>query len=236
MNRSNYYKIRQILALRFPWVKSVAHEFLEHTLINISDDSYRCYADIDTGHLLESIIYRQVKESGCKKIVIPLSAGYDSRGILAASFHVFDKNRIHCISVGDRSFKEVKIAQRICKNNGVKWSRIDPNNDVQWSLDQLVEMAFAVYKKTHGYMDHAWGMVANALEGMINDDTIVISGFLGDSVTGEKVNINDQVAHFEDVLNSFFEKNKTPLSDEIDWGYSEVRSSARNFLSSNWSK
>lgn len=225
-------RVYELLALNFPWREDVAQRYLDDTLMKLPQMNYQEIAKRNSGELLEEILDRQVRQSGKNEIVIPLSGGWDSRGLLGAALRIFDKHRIHAISVGNDNFREVKFAKSICKKNDVYFTQLNPDTDVEWDMDLIVSTAAKVYEQMDGYITPDWCIITNEIDNLAGGNAVIVSGFIGDSVAGAK--LNEEYIDINNTLDDFFKKNKTPFANHIDWKETDKFQKAKNFISCNW--
>ena len=75
-------------------------------------------------------IFQEILNKHSEKIVVPLSAGYDSRLIISSLYHLNAKNII-CYSYGKKNNFESKIAKQIANKLNYKWYFIELSNKKQ---------------------------------------------------------------------------------------------------------
>lgn len=122
-----------------------------------------------------------------RKIVIPLSGGYDSRLIISVLYHLNAKNII-CYSYGKKNNFEAKVAKSIAHELGYPWYFIELNN-----TSQRINFNSDIYKKYTKYSDtlSSWSYVqdffaVNKLlsKKVIPCDAVIVNGNTGDFITG----------------------------------------------------
>ena len=74
-------------------------------------------------------IFKEILNKHSEKIVVPLSAGYDSRLIISALHHLNAKNIIY--SYGKKNNFESKIARQIANKLNYKWYFVELSNKKQ---------------------------------------------------------------------------------------------------------
>jgi hypothetical protein len=139
----------------------------------------------NAGALLERICAEIIEEEAPSDILIPLSAGKDSRSILAATLKVYPKSRIRCVTWGEPLNEEVAGAERVCKTLKLEHHRVDPRRH-DWSLDSSTERVRHIYKAQGVYSGY-FKTLSEASLSCTGSGTLVLSGYLGDSTTGKEL-------------------------------------------------
>ena len=127
---------------------------------------------------LEIILGQSLEEHDPDRIVLPLTAGLDSRGLLGALLKVAPKDKIQCVTLGEPNNPDVLGAERIAANLNLSHQRIDPN-DVHWSVDRAIDRAEAM--APHGIFCEAQSLPYDKI-GEFGD--FIITGFLGGTISG----------------------------------------------------
>lgn len=148
-----------------------------------------------------------------REIVVPLSAGYDSRLVVSGLKEVGAKN-VHCISYGLSGNFEAKTAKKIAEKLGYKWTFIPLTLKIQ-------KLAFLSddFKKYLVYSDN----LSNApvlidftairylkKNKLITDDAIIVNGNSGDFISGGHISSyssDDEVNTIESMAKKFIHKH-----------------------------
>ncbi|KAA1399208.1 hypothetical protein [Aeromicrobium ginsengisoli] len=119
---------------------------------------------------------------GRSEIVIPLTAGLDSRALLGAALMVLPPDAIGCITFGTARFPDAAAAVATCERLGVRHQRVDPDF-ITWDLPTITKAGVATWERWHslGPIDALaiFGAMADAI-----GDRLVLSGYLGGVSSG----------------------------------------------------
>jgi asparagine synthase (glutamine-hydrolysing) len=133
----------------------------------------------DLGRLWEKSIERRIKKG--KKFIIPLSGGFDSRAILAATLNCSSKDDIITYTFGDKGSYDYEIGKMIAQKTGVRniplgVEKKDFKNQYKISIDDTEGMIDATpYFAIRGYQKL----------NMFGDR--IITGFMGGEIMGSLV-------------------------------------------------
>lgn len=181
--------------------------------------------------LLQSIIHKTYKSYPNRDLTIPLSGGLDSRALLAEALSVYDASRITCVTYGDEGSKDLCVARKSARFLGVK-HKVIPLSDISWDVGFLKKEAKA-HKKTNNTLPSVRALayytsIANASP----HDNVIMSGYLGDVVTGGHI-LDAEVRGENDdsIVRAFCNFNTCFRFNEID--ISSVRSIFCRFLKTN---
>lgn len=210
---------------------SVVHTYLGLGLVLECDTALgylkelACSLDIRQGvkptELLPQIIEGEARRLNATQFAVPLTSGLDSRGVLGALLKVTEARNIQCYTIGASDFYECVSASRLCNKLGIKWTRIDPM-EACWNLDKLVEHAAHVRKQHDAYIMADSAPVFLRLAEAIPDDAVVVSGFLGDAISGAHLRTGDNVDTNQCVKN-FISFNRSVFASVLDWPSIEKR-------------
>ena len=125
-----------------------------------------------------------------RQCVIPLSAGYDSRYVLAGLLSV-GYDHVVCYTYGKLGSHEVATASAVADAVGVPWHRVDYDTTT-WSRFLRSEDArrFRVASTNASALPHVQDFEAVrslVMSGVIRDDAFVVPGFCGDLLGGSYV-------------------------------------------------
>ncbi len=159
-----------------------ASEYLDTLLIPGTPEAAE--TELDSSSLLRQILAENTYSKGHKEIVIPLTGGMDSRTILGAALDIFDLKAILCITVGVESFSDCMVAAETCRRVGVCHERVDPTA-LEWNIDKLVEMARERFAVTGSFVTLETLIAFGAISDRVGDQRPIISGYLGDAISGK---------------------------------------------------
>lgn len=163
--------------------------------------------------LLCQILQDKVYDRGVREVVIPLSAGKDSRSVLGAAMEVFGPRNITCVTFGMPGLTEREVAQQTCKIAGVTWHGIDPTK-LQWDAARIYATAADLWARNNTISPVDNIVVMGAVEDFA-DGRMAISGYLGDATTGAHLPNATCVTH-NDYARALFNFRSTTLPDVPD--------------------
>ena len=137
--------------------------------------------------LNQELVERALKDE--EEIVLPLSAGYDSRMILAAiSKNKELKERLKCFTYGPEGSIEVESAKKLCSIYGVYWKRIDlPCHFIDRRYLDKIFLIFGSSLHLHGmYQLEVWENISNNLT---SENAVLTSGFMTGVPAGQHISI-----------------------------------------------
>lgn len=137
--------------------------------------------------LNQELVERALRDE--EEIVLPLSAGYDSRMILAAiSKNKELKERLKCFTYGPEGSIEVESAKKLCSIYGVYWKRIDlPCHFLDRKYLDKIFLIFGSSLHLHGmYQLEVWENISNNLT---SENAVLTSGFMTGVPAGQHISI-----------------------------------------------
>ncbi len=135
----------------------------------------------DPADLLVEILEESLR--GSRAVVVPLSGGLDSRGVLGAAMRLLPPKAITCLTIAQPDDLEWHVASAICRQIGLDHERIDPN-DFVWELDELVEIA-KEYGPSGGLPTIDILFIYTQLARRMGSRSLVLSGYFGDAISGK---------------------------------------------------
>lgn len=210
-----------------------AQHFLEEKLLAIDGSVFVDAAHHRTAEVLEACVAEAVKESGKSRVLLPLTGGLDSRGILAGYLANYRKENIACCTVGSDDDADVKAAAGLCSNLGLDWVRLDPA-DVD--LEQLAQITGGIFEKSGSYgFSNSLVMRIPIQELARKTDAAVLTGW-GGTIVGSKLSNEIINLSTSDQVKLFLKgSKKSNLPIDVDLDYldricSETIAKARNTL------
>ena len=114
--------------------------------------------------LLAHILASELDRLGAKKVLLPVTSGLDSRGLLGAALDVLPADAVQTFTIGEPSSPEIVGGRGAAERAGVAWEPVDPRT-VEWNADRI---KFIVQRREHSadsatpimtswvnFMDHA---------------------------------------------------------------------------------
>ncbi|TQD23850.1 hypothetical protein [Methanolobus vulcani] len=174
--------------------------------IEVAKDLYRLNKDLVQNALLPY-----------KEIVLPLSAGYDSRMIIAAcSENEGLLKRLKCFTYGSENSVEVIAAKELCKVYGVYWRHIElPCQFLERHYLNPILNIFGSSLHLHGmYQLEFWEKIKPFLE---TDSPVLTSGFMTGVPAGQhvsKLKIQNKNSSLTEAMENF-SQSKYWKNDEL---------------------
>ncbi|MEK9662368.1 MAG: asparagine synthase C-terminal domain-containing protein, partial [Alphaproteobacteria bacterium] len=140
--------------------------------------------------LHESLIARLVEDAAGRPILVPLSAGLDSR-FLASGLAAAGYKNVHCVAYGRAGNREAVVSEQIARRLGYRWSFVPYTNAIvrtAWASDD--HRAYEAYADSFTAIPFPQDYVALTVLRERDDlpaDTVVVNGQTGDFITGNHV-------------------------------------------------
>lgn len=135
------------------------------------------------------VFNRLINSINGKRVVIPLSGGYDSRYIVSM-LKKLNYNNVICYTYGDKEQYEVKYSKKIAKELGFKWYFVEYSNNEWRNLFSKEFQEYCKYCHNFSSVPHIQDFLALKKlkeNNILNDDDIIINGFCGDLPAGSFV-------------------------------------------------
>jgi hypothetical protein len=158
---------------------------------------------------LIKILEESTYSRGYREIVVPVTSGIDSRSLLGAALAVFDVKAIRCVTVGTPPFRDWVEAERCCRRVGVRQEQID-SSTLLWDVDRLTTLARERFEATGSFVTLETLVIFGAINDRVNQLPIV-SGFLGDAVSGKHLPTERGRLSHDPVEASFMTHNRSVL-------------------------
>ena len=206
----------------------------------IIDKSFEKYLE-ELSEVTLNIFRKMLDQIGNRQIIIPLSAGYDSR-LIASVLKFLGAKNVKCYSYGSPGNFEIKIAKAIAQKLCYEWKLIP--------LTHKSEKKFYASKDYKNYLDYSetYCSVPNIQSlstikylkeiNWINDDAVFINGNSGDFISGGHININMKdnskieiiKLRKENILSQLIEKHFSL------WGYLKTNLNKDNLKVNLWNE
>jgi asparagine synthetase B (glutamine-hydrolysing) len=172
--------------------------------------SYNQLIDIGKQKLLNAIS-SNIENSKSDIYVVPLSGGLDSRAILGGLLKYYDSKLIHTVTYGVPNTFDYEIGKIVAEKACVNNTRINLNNIIV-SIEDLIEFT----KITGCLIPIFEGIFHSQIMKLYGKDVIYWNGYLGDPLSGSKLNNNNIRIDWNASINVFIKKNKYCSSSNID--------------------
>ena len=181
LNNNNYY--REYYYTYSPWkIVDKTKSQLQNEFLNICLETFR-----------------KIKDNlGGRQIVVPLSAGNDSRLIASGLKEVGVKNVV-CFSYGRRGNFETPISKAIASKLGYRWVYIpdrlkDKRRFFQSKVYREYIDAFESFSYTHNVQE-VYEVFMLKKSNLVDDDAVFINGSCGDFISGGHIRPTSDIKH-----------------------------------------
>lgn len=157
-------------------------------------------------YLNEKIIKKLIKTCDGRQIILPLSAGWDSRFIASGLKH-FKYNNVICVTYGRKNSNDMKIAKKLSESLGFKWIQVIYNKNKIRNIYN--SKRYKLYKKYCDNLNsiHFMGEYLMLSEikqnSAVDKDAIIVNGQSGDFITGNHIPI--QIGKYTESLDIVLE-------------------------------
>jgi hypothetical protein len=149
---------------------------------------------------------------GSDELAIPLTAGNDSRGLLGAALALFPAHKVHCFTFGPENFEDVRGARAACRAVGVDHVVVDPNR-IEWSMPAIQREMERRLRAGLGLAPIDGLAVFGGLASAIPEGLPVLSGFLGDAVSGRHLAGDSSDNDPDCAVRRFYRRNPVVFDD-----------------------
>lgn len=174
-----------------------------------------------------NIFKRTLLEIGERQIVIPLSAGNDSR-LIASIFKYLGAKNVLCYSYGQKNNFEANVAKLISKKLGFKWVFIPQTYKTERKFYKSNEfknfLKFSFSNSGISFFQSLSSISHLKKLNLIEDDAVFINGNSGDFISGghlKYLNLNSNKSFKEIICDSLLEKHYSL------WGYLKTNSNIK---------
>ena len=173
--------------------------------------------------LNDSIIQKLIKSCNGRQIVLPLSAGWDSRFIASGLRHFGYKNVI-CVTYGKDGSNDMQIAKEVAKKLNFKWIKIKYNKkEIKKIMNTKIYQDYvkscdnlnAIY-----FMGEFFMLYQLKQNKFIKKDAIIVNGQSGDFISGNHIpiKIDNNTKSKKIVIEEYIQKHnkywKVLMSDD----------------------
>lgn len=136
-----------------------------------------------------NVFKRTIDSLNNRTVVLFLSGGYDSR-LVAVNLKRLNYQKVICVSFGNEKLKDVSCAKKIADELGYPLLRIDTSKKWFKQFKEKQEFKRGTAENSYGFaINYPQGLYISELmkEGLIPNDSVVITGNSGDVVEGDDV-------------------------------------------------
>ena len=184
-------------------------------------EKYESQNTIDSSYTLEDVLDdmfdRLIAELNGRPAVIPLSAGYDSRLILAG---LVQKGypKIQAFTYGREGAYEQEIAKKVCEQLNISWNFVQYDEAIFDSYLNNEGLAYERYASQFLAVAHEQDYFALSLlnkQGLIPENSVIIPGFCADVNAGSQV-LNKSLLKNYTSFEEFLEQRLLPKNDDSE--------------------
>jgi asparagine synthase (glutamine-hydrolysing) len=205
------------------------------------DIEYKGYNDYieELSEVTINIFKKMLDQIGGRQIIIPLSAGNDSRLVASALKHLGATN-VKCYSYGSMGNFEAKIAEIIAKKLGYEWMFVPLNykSEKKYYASQDYK-EYAKFSETYCSIPYIQSLsTIKYLKDMkwVNEDAFFVNGNSGDFISGAHINLlkdndcNSKAQRKENILNNLINKHFSL------WGHYKTEKNVEKIKNSLWNE
>ncbi|MBK1727236.1 asparagine synthase-related protein [Halorhodospira neutriphila] len=173
--------------------------------------------------LLPGIIDTGMKETGRRSILIPLTGGLDSRGLLGAALQTASRPNVSALTFAGQSTTDLEVASATAQRAGVRHHIADPNG-IDWRLEDVVQEAAHNFSLSNVCCTESGLRASLLVDRYTTSDTAILSGFFGDAITGGHLPFaNEKASGTERLIGLFLQANQGHGVELIRSSYDEQR-------------
>jgi asparagine synthase (glutamine-hydrolysing) len=207
------------------------------------DTEYKNYTDYieELSEVTLNIFRRLLNDVGDRQIIIPLSAGNDSRLIASVLKHLGASN-VKCYSYGSAGNFEVSISKIVAEKLGYEWIFVPlTHKSESFFYDSTEYKDYLKFAETYCSVPYIQSLsTIKYLKEMkwIDDDAIFINGNSGDFISGAHINAlsknlnntNSETQRMENILDNLVKKHFSL------WGYLKKDKNIKKIKNILWSE
>ena len=194
----------------------------------------------DLTNITVSIFQKLLNQIGNRQIIIPLSAGNDSRLVASILYHLGAKN-VKCYSYGQKNNFESKTSKEIAKKLNYDWIFVPLKHHSEIKFYNSIEYKkFLEFSENHSSIPFVQSLSTFKYlneKKFINKNSVFINGNSGDFISGAHINklyaeiknINNKIKLKESILNNLIEKHFSL------WGNLKTEHNIKSIKSKLWS-
>ncbi len=237
-SKTIYKEINQFLAGEFVLVDKELNMAEFKRYFNFYDDQVQSFERKDLLKKINDTINQSIQETikvaNGRTIIVPLSAGLDSR-IILGKLKEFNYSKIFCYTYGPKHIWEAKVAKRLAEQANVPWEFVQLSQKDKKLFN--TEDRKRYYTNYSGYcsiphLSDYYALQKLEEKGHIHGkDCIVVNGQSGDFISGSHIpkgihNLSNDVL-FDTIIHKHFalwsnlinSESKAAITDEINHQY-----------------
>ena len=215
IGNETFYKGFEILeAGSFIFFNKASNEIVQKKYASFFNDKSLKFKEEDLFEKIDNVITTSIKKlikiADGKQIVIPLSAGLDSRLILGKLVELGYQN-ILTFTYGPKNIWERKIAEKCAKHLNVPWYFVELNRKVKkryYTKDRIDYYKFSSNNNSVPHIADYYALNILKENGVLNfKKSIIVNGQTGDFITGGHIPVNINEISLEDIYDVIINKH-----------------------------
>ena len=167
--------------------KKITKKFYSKYFNKIDKNSNKNELIDELSEVTKQIFYKTIENIGDKQVLIPLSAGNDSR-LVASLFKELGVKNVLCFSYGRKNNFEARFAKEIAHKLGYKWIFLaNDNRDEREFYKSKLFQDYLNFSDSLSSVSYFQGLSTNyrlKKQNLIKEDAIFVNGNSGDFITG----------------------------------------------------
>lgn len=155
----------------------------------------------------ENIFKRLIKSVRGKRIVVPLSAGYDSRYIVGM-LKKYEFKNVLCFTYGRKDSFEVKTSKKVASELGYDWYFVEYNKNIWNEFFNNTTYKYFEYANNLSSLPHIQDFFAISYlkkKKMLSNNSVIVPGSCGDLLGGSYVLSQHEITNIDISLEGLIE-------------------------------
>lgn len=197
---------------------SIENEYLYNTATVFDEDIPTLREELLS--TAESIFNQLIKDLEGRTVILPLSAGYDSR-FIAAMLKLGGYEKVKCFSWGEEKHPDVGISREIAATLGYNWTHIDYNQS-SWKETIMSDWLPELLCESSGYVSTSGIASLPFLNYLMRTeldhaDCVVLPGHTGDFISGGHIPLDlEKNSSIKGVVQSILSRHSLIGTDLLD--------------------
>ena len=195
-NKTIYKNLLSLKAGEIVVFKNSSYEYIQYYKYfgELANESYDDYLN-ELSKITVNIFQKLLSQIGNRQIIIPLSAGNDSRLVASVLKHLGAKN-VKCYSYGTPGNFEAKVAKKVAEKLGYEWKFIALTHKSEKNYYKSSEYEeYLNYSQTYCSVPYIQSLSTIKYlkdTNWIHKDAVFINGNSGDFISGGHIKLNSQ--------------------------------------------
>ena len=190
-NKTLFNEVKQLQVGEYLYIKNNAlkTKYYYHHFADCLNDNNRLDYFVKLEQIAGNVFKRLISSVKGRTIIIPLSAGLDSRFIVSMLRHL-GYQKVICFTYGDPDGWEIKTSRQIARKLGYDWHYVEYNKDLfgpSWKEDII---NFGLFSSNFVSLPHVQDLYAVRelkKRNVIPDEAVFVPGHTGDLISGKQI-------------------------------------------------